>query len=402
MISFKQAYSLTMEHIQPLPAEQVPLLEAVGRVSAAPLLSSVDSPTADVSLKDGYAVRSADIAQATTEQPCRLKLSGSLSAGGEAGETLQAGEAVRILSGARVPPGAEAVLAEEFTRLEGGEVVVFADAEPGRNILPLGADVKTGEVILQGGTRLQPNQIGLLAAGGLTTVPVVRRPRVAVLATGDEVLAPGEEMTEGKLYASNLVTLASWCQRFGLPPETHIVPDNKDAILQQIEQLANVSDSLLTSGGAWKGERDLVSGCLDELGWQKLYHRIRMGPGKAVGFGLYRDRPVFILPGGPPSNLMAFLQLVLPGLLRLAGWQNPPFPLVPARLSQPLSGQIDWTQFVYGRLTREDDSELLFTPLKQDSRLQVMANAGAIASIPEGVERLEAGQRIEVQQLDAF
>jgi molybdopterin molybdotransferase len=156
----------------------------------------------------------------------------------------------------------------------------------------------------------------------------------------------------------------------------------------------------LTSGGAWSGERDLVVHILDDLGWQKIYHRVRIGPGKAVGFGLYQDKPVFCLPGGPPSNHMAFLQLALPGLQKLGGEGGHGLPVVMVRMAESVHGQIDWTQFVHGRI-KWSQAGLVFQPLKPKSRLQMMANADGIVAVPEGRAEIPAGELVRAQVMDS-
>lgn len=400
MISYDEAYALTLQYIQPLAQETVLLLNAGGRIAAEALYARVDSPSVDVSLKDGYALRSRDVSAASRESPIQLILVGRAVAGQSWQGHVEPGQAVRILSGGALPSSTDAVVAEEFAQEKPGAVVIRNTAEPGRNVLPRGADLCTGDLLFPAGQRLYPTVIGLLAAAGFAEVPVFRRPQVAVLATGDEVLAPGQSMVAGKLYASNLFTLASWCLRFGFDVETLVLPDDQAEIRRALILCLEQYDAVLTSGGAWKGERDLVVGILDELGWQKIYHRVRMGPGKAVGFGIYAGKPVFCLPGGPPSNHMAFLQLALPGLLRLAGDSQPGLLRLPARLNQPISGQADWTQFIHGRLV-ERDQQLFFEPLRFTSRLQEMAQTQAIAVIPEGQEKLCEGRVVMVQKLTA-
>jgi molybdopterin molybdotransferase len=414
MISYTEALQATLENITPLGAEHVAILEARGRVCAEDLFARVDSPSADVSFKDGYAVRSADIAAAGPESPVRLRLGGVSSAGNPWQGQLEAGAALRILSGGRIPAGADAVLAEEFTRLEGEQVLALAPAEPGRNVLERGCDLITGQRLVQAGDLLRPAQVALAAAGGYTQLPVARRPRVAILATGDEVVAPGEPLTDrmqsaGMLYASNLVNLAAWCAAFGWQVSTALTPDEPQSQQRRLAELLSAHDALLTSGGSWSGDRDLVVRMLDALGWKKIYHRVRIGPGKGVGFGLWQGkadtscRPVFCLPGGPPSNYMAFLNLALPGLMRLAGYREPGLTQVSARLEQEVSGQVDWTQFVMGRLER-NDKEPVFYPQEvsqrsKSSRLMAMAEASGLLAIPEGTSHIPAGTMVPVTQL---
>jgi molybdopterin molybdotransferase len=399
MISFDEAYKLTLQHIRALDVEIVDLIAADGYVAGEDFLARADSPSLDVSSKDGYAILSADIQSASPESPVRLNLVGSVAAGGNWRGIVQSGEAVRILSGAPLPQGASAVVSEEFTQALPGAIRVINDAEPGRNVLPRGSDVKVGQRIVPAGQRLHPTTIGLLAAAGYQEVPVTRRPKVAILATGDEVLAPGQPLVQGKLYASNLFTLAAWCSHFGFRVETFILQDDTTCIRDVLAACPEQFDAVLTSGGAWKGEHDLIVKILDSLGWQKIYHRVRMGPGKAVGFGLFRDKPVFCLPGGPPSCHMAFIQLGLPGLQKLAGNSQLGLPEAPAIMDKDIvSNDPTWTQFIHGQLVQENH-RLLFHPIKYKSRLQELAQAQAIAKIPEGQGKLLAGSTAMVQVL---
>ncbi len=397
--SYDEALDLTYRHISPLSAENVELGELVDRVTATGIVSRADSPSAGVSFKDGYAVRTADIAHATPKSPARLQLVGHASAGNSWSGEVVPGTAIRILTGAPIPLGAEAVVAEEFTVEDGDCVNVMNDADPGRNILPKGCDISVGQTLFAAGQSLTPPQVGLLAAAGHTTVPVVKRPRVAIIATGDEVIAPGMPLQEGKLFASNLVTLAAWCSRYEMNVTTRVVPDDATSIRKELVKAIGSHDALVTSGGSWTGERDLVVRLLDELGWWKHYHRIRIGPGKAVGFGLLEGKPVFCLPGGPPSNHIAFLELALPGLMRLGGHQNPGLPRTVVHLSDDIRGQVDWTQFIHGILEHHPDA-ILFHSLKyMKSRLRMMAQAEAIVKIPEGTDHIPAGTILEAQIL---
>ena len=179
-----------------------------------------------------------------------------------------------------------------------------------------------------------------------------------------------------------------------------IVKDDPDEILSTLKSAAKESDAILTSGGAWTGDRDLVAKMLDKLGWKQVFHRIRIGPGKAVGFGLLYDKPVFILPGGPPSNLMGFLQIALPGLLKLAGHSHPALPAVNVRLASDLTGShSDWTQFIFGMIEHQPGL-LIFHHLRNRSRLRSMAEAQAIVAIPEGHTVLSAGSMVSAQFLE--
>jgi molybdopterin molybdotransferase len=399
MISFDEAYRRTLEQIQVLGEEVVPLLAAIDRYSKQSFSSKVDSPTNDASLKDGFAIHSRDVNLASEDNQIELDLIGSVTAGGDWQGVVRNGEAVQILSGARIPQGADSVLAEEFTRKTENKIIAFSQAKKGRNILKAGTDVQKGQALISKGEWLTPMKIGLLASAGYVDLSVNRIPYVAIIATGDEVVAPGNPLPEGKLYASNLITLAGWCLHFGFGVKTFVVPDDRERIRKAITEAQKDFDIILTSGGAWKSDRDLVAKILNELGWRKVYHRIKMGPGKAVGFGLLEGKPIFLLPGGPPSNHMAFIQLVVPALHKMAGFEGTRFPIIEAKISKELSGQSNWTQFIHGNLCEEGEGNILFEPTKEKSRLQMLASTNSVAKIPEGIELIPKGASISVQKL---
>ena len=395
---FQTALESTLKHIKVLAVAEMNLADSVGFISAEKLQARVDSPSVDVSIKDGYAVNSMDASDATPENPVCLRLIGISGAGQKDRFVVETGTAVRILTGARIPDNADAVVAEEYTTNSRGIVSLYKHAEKGRNILAKGNDISRDEVIVKDGSFLTPGKIGLLAAGGIESVRVYPRPRVALIATGDEVVLPGQPLSEGNIYASNLLTLHAWCRRFGMNTELDIVPDREDVLKEKLLQMASSHDALVTSGGAWTGDRDFMEKALKELGWRKVYHHVRLGPGKAVGFGMLNGKPVFILPGGPPSNLVAFLQLALPGLLRLAGYIGPGLLSMAAVLGETIEGQIDWTQAIFGDL-KDEQKEPIFLSTNSFSRLKNMADAKALLLIPEGVSSYRKGEVVSVQML---
>ncbi|MFA5903698.1 MAG: molybdopterin molybdotransferase MoeA [Desulfobacula sp.] len=398
MMGYEEALKLTLETVSPLTGSRTAdLAESLGRVVAEDLYSQVNSPSIDASMKDGYALRSEEVRQATAQNTVRLAITGVSAAGQPADGMVKPGTAIRILTGAKIPDGADAVLAEEFTTREGDILTVFDTAEPGRNILAKGADVHTDELIAVKGSVLTPGLIGTLAAAGFGSLPVYHRPRVAIIATGDELVIPGQPLPDGKLYASNLEMLKAWCLRYGMPTSFFILKDKPEVIKEKIQFLMASHDALITSGGAWTGDRDFVAETLNSLGWKKLFHSIRIGPGKPVGFGMLNEKPVFILPGGPPSNLTAFLQIALPGLLRLGGHHTPSLPRIMVKLKEEVSSRhIDWTQFVYGKLETRN-GYTVFKPLKLSSRLKSMAGAEGVVAVPEGVKSYPAGAVVSAQ-----
>ncbi len=398
-IGFREAIEAVLTNISPLGIDTVLLDGCVDRVAADHLHAAVDSPSVDASLKDGFAIRSVELEKASIANPVRLRVIGTAAAGEPCVETVAPGTAVRILTGAKIPTGANAVVAEEFTQTDGDFITVTNTAGPGRNIFLQGADVALGQRVCALGERLTPGIIGILAAAGFGKLPVFRNPSVAIIATGDEVVAVGRPLPDGKLYASNMATLNAWCRRYAMDTSLHIVKDDREQLTRCLEEAVASSDAILTSGGAWTGDRDLVVHILEEMGWKRYFHRIRLGPGKAVGFGILEGKPVFILPGGPPSNLMAFLQVALPGLLKLAGHGVPGLPEITARIDEKIVVRdADWTQFIFGCF-RKGDGHTVFSPLQLKSRLQSIAGAAGLICVPEGVLTLPEGAVVQAQLL---
>jgi len=397
---YREALDMVYANVKPVGIDEKTIEECVGYTLAEELIARVSSPTHDVSLKDGFAVRSEDVAPATKDNPVFLPIIGSVFAGSHFDGELKPGSAVKICSGSPIPAGADAVVSDEFCDETSSGVSVKADAESGRNILRAGEDIKHGSVIVKKGRVLMPGYLGLTAAAGLTTIKVFRRPRAAVVAIGDEVVAPGSHLHPGELYASNMVTMCAWLSSFDIPYNTSVVNDDKEEIKRELRKHLPDTDVILTSGGAWGSERDMVVGTLDELGWKQLFHHVRMGPGKGIAFGLWEGKPVFCLPGGPASNEMAFLQFTLPGILSMCGRNEHPLQSVRAKLTSGLKTRHKaWTEFKDATLSHDSDGNLLVTPYKQRSRLQAIATSTCLVCIPEGVESLEKGDTVDVQIL---
>ncbi|OHD67916.1 MAG: hypothetical protein A2W19_06615 [Spirochaetes bacterium RBG_16_49_21] len=397
-IGLAEARAICFDKTPLIDKEEVHIIDCSGRVAFCDMTAIVNSPSVTASLKDGYAVHSSDVAAASRQNPIRLVLSGTSAAGDSGTGPLATGCSARILTGAPLPQVADAVVSQEFVNVQDGFALFTADADPGRNVLVEGADVRIGEIILRRGEIPTPGRIGLLAAAGVSTLPVYRMPRILLIATGDEIVEPGTPLKKGGLYASNLVTLASYSVSRGLHADMRIVSDSPEYLKQAITGANGPYDALCIIGGAWDGDRDFTMSTLDELGWEPYFRRVRMGPGKAVSFGRLGGKPAFSLPGGPPSNHIAFLQLVLPSLLHMGGHMPPYLPLVRATLTEEVSGQEDWTQFIHAKLSSEE-GELKVTPLRSKSRLRDMADCDSLIEIPEGKTRIERASIIDVQRI---
>jgi molybdopterin molybdotransferase len=397
-ISFKEALDLTLSNVSFGASEILSLEKLTGRILAEDIVAKVDCPSVSTSCKDGYAVVSEDLSGAGAQNPVTLTIVGNLVAGSSTEMKIKSGQTVRITTGAPLPQGADAVLSEEFCDQDEDKIIAYNTADSGRNIHKRGRDIRRSETVAVTKEKLVPALIGLLAASGLDSALVYKSPKVAVIATGDEVLLPGAPMNKGQLYASNMVEICSWLSTLGLQHTTELVPDSRQKIKKAVTKHFPDADVFLTSGGAWGSERDLILDVVNSLSWKGIYHRVRMGPGKPVAFGLLDKKPFFCLPGGPPSNEMAFLQLAVPALLKMKGESPAAFPLTSARLSETVVGKKDWTDFVHARL-KNQENQLIVHPARLKSGLQSMARKEALIIIPEDREKIAAGEIIDVQLL---
>jgi molybdopterin molybdotransferase len=400
-VGYQEAFDIIGNNVYPVGEEELSLNFCVNRIAAVDMIARVNYPSLDVSLKDGFAVKSKDVAKASRRKTVCLKVTGSVYAGVKYEGKVEDGAAVKICSGGMIPSGADAVVSAEFCEEESPvKVVVMADAGPGRNILHKGGEVEAGKAIVRRGERLLPGYLGLAAAAGISKVKVYRQPHVAIIGVGDEVVAPGGKLHEGQLYASNMITMESWLSSFGISSIASVVADNEDSIKREMQKHLGKVNAILTSGGAWGSERDMVIGAFDKLGWQELFHHVRMGPGKGIAFGLWENTPVFCLPGGPASNEMAFIQLALPALLRMGGETRHPLQSIPARLTEDVeSRHRAWTEFKDAMITLDSSGNYTVALYKNRSRLQAIASASGLICIPEGKDSLNSGDIVPVQLL---
>jgi molybdopterin molybdotransferase len=378
-----------------MPAEQLPLTDAAGRVLAEDIVASLQLPPWDNASMDGYAVRAADLGTPSPDAPVALRVSGTIAAGGAAPGPLRPGHAMRIMTGAPVPSGADSVVRVEDTDASTDVVRIHSARDAGRNIRPRGEDIMEGDVAARIGDSLHAGNIGFLASLGRGTVAVVRRPRVAILASGDELVDVDrfDEVKAGRrIVTSNSYSLiAAVSAAGGIPVSLGHVGDDPSAIRERLS--ASDGDLLLTTGGVSVGEFDHTRSVLAELGAQHRFWRVRIRPGAPIGFGVYRDRPWLGLPGNPVSTLVTFELFARPAIRKMLGhrllFRRP----VPVRLAEPVTISAPLTHFLRARIEHSPDGMLArLTGPQGSGLLSSMARADALLIIPPDRTRAEAGE----------
>lgn len=396
LISIEEARARVLAEARPLPPETRPLAEALGYVLAENLVAPHDVPPFDNSGMDGYAVRAADLAGATAERPVRLRVVETIAAGKVAQRTVETGEAARIMTGAPLPPGADAVVQVEATSEVEGEVLVFTPVSPGKNVRPAGDDVRAGDRVLGPGCVLGPAEIGVAASLGFASVRVHRRPRVAVISTGSELVEVDQPLGPGQIRNSNSYALRAQCQQLGVEATAFgIVPDDYEATRQALAEGLKY-DVLLTSGGVSVGRFDFVKEVQDELGVERRLWGVAMKPGKPLAFGVRGSTLVFGLPGNPVSAMVSFELFVRPALLRLMGYSKTTRPTYRAVLEEDLASNDDRVYVVRVRAWRENEVwHVTSTGAQGSGILRSMVGANGLAFIPGGPRGLRAGEEVE-------
>ncbi len=374
-----------LDSLDPLESERVPLAEAAGRYLAEAVRAIRAAPPYTCSAMDGYALRAAD-----ARGPVSLSVGFTVYAGDTPDRPLRPGEAARIFTGAPLPEGADTVVREEAARADGDRVAVREAPRRGENVRLEGEDVPRGGVALEGGTRLGARQAGLCAAVGADEVAVRRRPRVAVLATGDEVV-------RGRTPDSNGAAVAGLARSLGAVVSRRAVADDVEAVAAAIGEALGGADAVLTIGGVSVGERDHVPAALGRLGAHLLVHGVPMKPGKPFLFASAGRTPVLGLPGSPSACLVAFEVFARPALLKLAGASRLYRRTVPARLAEPVSGRPGRARFLWAALDRDGRVR----PLGRDAaQVRGPALADALVRVPEGAGEIEVGGEVEAWLLD--
>jgi molybdopterin molybdotransferase len=381
--------------VAPLPAATVPLSEALGLVVAADVVSTLPLPAFDNSAMDGYAVHQRDVVGATPESPVHLPVVGGIGAGAAAIDELAPGTAVKIMTGAPVPPGATAVVPYEWTDRGSNEVLIEQPAVVGQNIRRSGEDVDAGDLLVSSGTVLGPRHLGLLAGAGEGRVSVHPRPRVVIVSTGSELREPGQPLGPGQIHDANSTLLASAARAAGASAyRVGSVADEPGAFLETLQDQLSRADLIVTSGGVSQGDFDVVKAALKDRLW---FGDVAMQPGKPQGFGTVDGVPVFTLPGNPVSAYLSFQLFVLPALRTLQGRHRVVHPLRSARCSKGFGSAYGKRQFVRAAY----DAGLVAPVGGHGSHLLGdLAAANALIVVPEETTEVRAGDTVQVLLLD--
>ena len=386
--------------IRPADPVWVPLVHADGSVLAEHVTSTTPLPSFDNSAMDGYAVRAADLAGASASTPVTLPVRGEIAAGDTGDYWVEPGSSLQIMTGARLPEGADAVVPVEWT--DGGTAVaVFRQApEPGNAVRHRGDDVADGAVLLPQGTLVGPVQIALLAASGHGEVLARTPPRVAIISTGNELVEPGTPLIPGQIWESNSFMLAAAARRAGATVRRHRLRDDPEVVLSTLEGLVSDADLLITSGGvSMGGEHDVVKAALSKLG-TITFRKVAMQPGMPQGFGVLGPdlTPIFTLPGNPVSAYVSFILFVQPALDALKKLSPQRQPLADAALTMSVRSPGGRRSYLRGIL--DPARETVVPPTGQSShQLGALAQANALIIVPEDVTRLEAGDGVHVMCL---
>lgn len=399
MISVEEARSRILDTLRPTPAEVVALAEAWNRVTAEPVAARLTQPPADVSAMDGYALRAADgLLDAS------LRVIGAAPAGHPFDGTVGPGQAVRLFTGSVMPPGADSILLQEDATRDGDSVTVHEAVTAGRHIRRKGQDFTAGDIVVPAGRRLTARDIGLAAAANYPWLAVHRRPRVAILATGDEIALPGEPIPPGGIVSSNSHALAALVRAAGGDPSILPVAGDEQSAIGAVADSILGMDVLVTTGGASVGDHDLVIEALKARGMTLDFWQIAMRPGKPLLFGQLGATPVLGLPGNPVSAMVCAILFLLPALSRLAGLPAAPPPVTSALLGAPVKRNDHRADHLRASVSHDQTGRLIVTPfpIQDSAMLRRLALADALVLRAPHAPALTEGSEVGIIRLDSL
>jgi molybdopterin molybdotransferase len=401
MISVRTALDLVLADMHPLGTERVALPQALGRILAEPVRATRDVPPFRNAAMDGYAVLAADVAAARRDAPVALQVLETVGAGRMPRRRITPGHATKIMTGSPMPEDADAVVRVEETDEQDGQVRVLASVEPHANVRDPGEDMRVGQTVLEPGRSLRPADIGLLASLGVAMLQVRRRPEVAILSTGDELVELGEPLAPGQIVNSNAYTLAAAVEEAGgVPRVLGIVRDTPESTRRAFTE-AFAADLVLSTGGVSMGTFDLVRQTLAELGVVERFWKVAQKPGKPLTFSMRGQTPIFGLPGNPVSTLVCFYVYVRPALRAMLGLEQLHLPVVAATTAESIRTTEGLTEFTRCTLAGEPGAYVARSTGSQSSGvMRSMSLGDGLLIAPPEVQTIEAGSAVRVLLLD--
>ena len=400
MIDLEEARNRILDSIHPLEVITTSLSDALGLVLAEDVYSDMDIPPFHNSAMDGFAIRAADTVGASKENARALEVKEDLPAGYVSSAVVNSGSAIKIMTGAPLPRGADAVIPVEDTSSQEGRVLIFREVREGANVREAGEDVKEGELVIGTGSRITAAEFGMLASLGRSQVKVRRQPRAGIIATGDELVGIDEEIRPGKIRDSNsfsLIALVRECK--GIPMPLGIVRDQRERLKEVIRHNLSKVDLFITSGGVSVGDYDIVKDVLSELG-EMSFWKVAMKPGKPLAFGFIEDKPLFGLPGNPVAVAVSFEQFVRPSMLKMMGRSELFRPEIEATLVEDIKKKPGRLHLVRVHVFQENGCFYAQSTGPQGSGiLKSMVLANGLALIPRETTVVKAGEKVRVQML---
>jgi molybdopterin molybdotransferase len=401
MISVETALNRILDSILPLPSEKVNILEALGRVVDEDIRADRNIPPKDNSAMDGYAVRRQDVLDASKERPALLTVIEDIPAGNIPLKTVGPGETARIMTGAPIPAGADAVIGVEDTEKDGGKVRIFIQPSKGQHIRNAGEDVKEGEKIICRGDVIRPAEIGMMASIERSFISVFQKPLVAVLATGNELVDIDGKPGQWQIISSNSYSLSAMIiECGGIPLQLGIAKDTREDLMVKFKA-AGRADMIISSGGVSVGDYDFVKDIMNEVGNNMQFWQVAMRPGKPLAFGSLKGVPMFGLPGNPVSSMVSFEQFVRPSILKMTGHKTLFRKMVKATVTEDISKSKGARHFIRARIDYKNGEYIAATTGEQGSgMLKSMLLANGLIVLPENTTSVKAGSTVTVQLID--
>ncbi|MDD4601241.1 Molybdopterin molybdenumtransferase [bioreactor metagenome] len=401
-LSLEEAQSLLLSQAAAVPTEQLALTQACGRVTGKDIASAENVPPFDRSPLDGYAMQAADMQGAGAECPIQLSVIEEIRAGFTAQKKVTPGTAIKVMTGAPIPEGADVVIRYEDVKREKDSLFIFHELNKGNNIVPAGEDVSKDEVIVRQGERLTAPRIGLLAAIGKAAIPAFNKVKVALISTGDELVDPSEQLQVGKIHNSNVHSLGARCQQLGAEPLYFgIVPDEKDVTAERMRQALKKADLVITTGGVSVGDFDVVPATLKQIGADVLFWKVKMKPGSPV-IAAQKDGKLLIgLSGNPAAALITFDLLVVPVIKKMMGLcQQLPMKIT-AVLANDFAKESPQRRFLRGKLEISyPTNRIRLTGNQQNGVLKSMIDCDVLIDVPAGSGPLMAGQKVTAVMME--